>query len=237
MPARIERALCLLDRQLGRFAEAFDLAFAPALLGDAVQLAFRALDLRQRRNFLRRVERTLDHVAPDRDEGTQQGEIVNLLGEITRADDRRTRPGKLGEIGRPADLAHRLVRLEHRPQGHRIGDHILVGHAQDGVVDAAVQRLEIMVRTKLELDILDQPIVDHQRAKERRLCLNIVRQDWGCGHIGTAIDSNYFSHGGTLHQFVQMAASLPKFRWTWLWISIGIARALSQRLAGGRRGG
>ena len=192
MAARIERALGLFDRQLGRLAEALDLAFAAALLGDAVQFALGALDLRQRRDFLRRIERAFDHVAPDRDQRPQQRKIVNLLGEIARADDRRARPGQLGEIGRPADFLHRLVRLEHRAQGDRIGDHVLVAHAQDRIVDPPVQRLEEMVRSKLELDVLDQPVVDHQRAQQRRLRLDIVGQRRGRGRVGGFSDVGGF---------------------------------------------
>ncbi len=194
MPARVQRALGLLDRQLGRFAEALDLALAPALFGDAVEFALGAFDLGERRHLFRRIECALDHVAPDRDQRAEQGEIINLLGEIAGADDRRARSGQLGEIGRATDLAHCVVGLEHRAKCNRVGDHILVGHAEDGVVDAAVQRLEIMVRAKLQLNVLNQPVVDHQRAEQRCLRLDIMRERGGDGRVGGIVESEDFGH-------------------------------------------
>ena len=140
--------------------------------------------------------RALDHVAPDPDQSTKQGQVVNLRGEIARADHRRAGPGQLGEIGRPADLLHRLVRFEDRLQRDRIGDHILVGHAQDRFVDAAMQRLEEMVRLQAQLDVLDQPVVDHQRAKQRRLRFDILGKVLlRCSGLAAFIDSDDFGHG------------------------------------------
>ena len=85
---------------------------AAALFGDLVKLGLGLLDLLERRDFLTGVERALDQVAPDTDERPKQGQIVDLLGEIARADDRRAGAGQLREIGRPADLLHRLVGFE-----------------------------------------------------------------------------------------------------------------------------
>ena len=195
MAAAVERRLGHLEGFLRRIAEALDLAFAAALLGDLVELAFGALDLGQRRDVLGGVERAFDHVAPDPDQGAQQRQVVDLRGEVAGADDRRAGAGQLGEIGRPADLLHRLVALEHRLQRDRVGDHVLVGHPQDGLVDAAVQRLEEMVGSKPDLDVLDQPVVDHQRAEQRRLRLDILGERGGCGRFRPASDSNDFGHG------------------------------------------
>ena len=116
MPAAVERALGLLERFLGRVGEALGAPFRAAFLGDLVELGLGALDLRQRSDLVAGVERALDHVAADPDERAQKREIVDLLGEIARADDRRAAAGQLGEIGRAADLAHRLVALEQGPQ-------------------------------------------------------------------------------------------------------------------------
>jgi hypothetical protein len=58
-----------------------------------------------------------------------------------------------------------------------------------------VQRLEKMVRLQAKLNVLDQPIVDHQRAKQRRFRLDILRERGGCGGLCPAVDSNYFGHG------------------------------------------
>ena len=101
MAAAVERLLGLLERQPGGLAEALDRVGRAALFGDPVELALGPLDLGQRRHFLGGVERALHHIAPDTDEGPQQGQVIDLRGEIARADHRRARAGQLGEIGRP----------------------------------------------------------------------------------------------------------------------------------------
>ena len=111
-------------------------------------------------------------------------QIVDLLGEVAGADDRRARAGQLGEIGGAAQLLHLLVRLEQRPERDRRGDHVAVEQPQDLLVDAPVQRLEEMLGAQLELDVLGQPVVDHQRAEQGRLGLDIVRAGPGLGGRG-----------------------------------------------------
>ena len=54
---------------------------------------------------------------------------------------------------------------------------------------------------KPELDVLDQPVVDHQRAEQRRLRLDILRERRGRGRVGGLVDSEDFGHGGTLTIF------------------------------------
>ena len=174
--AGVERLFGHLDRRGRRLGEGLDAALAAAFLGDPVERRLGILDLALGIDLVGGVERLLDHLAADADQGAQQREIVDLLGEIARADDRRARAGELGEIGRAAELLHLLVRLEHRPQRHRAGDHVAIEQAQDLLVDAAVQRLEEMLGAQLELDVLGQPVVDHQRAEQRRLGLDIVGQ-------------------------------------------------------------
>ena len=115
-PARVERGARGLDDHLGRLGEALDAALLAALFGDAVQRDFGLLDLLLRLDLFRRVERLLDHAAPHRDQRAQQREVVDLVGEIARTDQRRAAAGQLRQIGGPAQLAHADVRLEHRPQ-------------------------------------------------------------------------------------------------------------------------
>ncbi len=72
MPAAVERALGHLDRQLGRFGERLGLAFGAAFFGDLVELGLGPLDLRQRGDFLARIERAFDEVAADADQRAEQ---------------------------------------------------------------------------------------------------------------------------------------------------------------------
>ena len=141
-------------------------ALAAAFLGDPVERRLGRLDLALGIDLLAGVERLLDHLAADADQRAEQRQLVDLLGEVARADDRGAAAGQLGEIGGAAQLLHLLVRLEQRPQGHRRGDHVAVDQPQDLLVDPGVQRLEEMVGAKLELDVLGQPVVDHQRAEQ-----------------------------------------------------------------------
>ncbi len=135
MPARIERALGILDRLGRRLEEALDRALFAALLRHPVERDLGLLDLRLGIDLVGGVHRALDHPAPDADQRAQQREIVDLRGEVARADQRRARAGELRQIGGAAELLHRLVGLEQRAQRHRVGDHVLVDDAQDLRVD------------------------------------------------------------------------------------------------------
>ena len=172
--AGVERLFGHLDGHSGGDREALDRALAAAFLGDPVERRFGLLDLALGLDFLAGVERALDHLAADPDQRAQQRQIVDLVGEVARADDRGAAAGELGEIGRAAELLHLLVGLEQGPQRHRGGDHVAVDEPQDLLVDAAVERLEEMVGAEPELDVLGEPVVDHQRAEQGGLGLDIV---------------------------------------------------------------
>ena len=164
-----------------RHAEGLDRARDLALLGDLVQRELRRLYLRQRSDIGRGIKGARRHVATDADHLAEQRQVVDLLGEVARRDQRAGLLGQLGEVSGAADLLHRLVALEQRLQGDRGGDHVAIRQRQDLLVDAAVQRLVEMLRSKLEHDVLDEPVVDHQRAEQRRLRLQVLGQRGGLG--------------------------------------------------------
>ena len=159
--AGIERLLRHLHGHSRCHREALHRALAAPLLGHAVERRLGIFDLALGIDLVGGVERALDHLPADAHQRAEQRQIVDLLGEIARADDRRARAGKLRQISRAAHLLHLLVRLEQGPQSHRRGDHILVEQPQNLLVDPPVQRLEEMLGAELELDVLGQPIVDH----------------------------------------------------------------------------
>ena len=177
MAAAVERALGHCDGFLGGFGEALGLALGSALLGHLVQLGLGALDLSEGGNVLTRVERAFDQVAANADQGAEQRQIVDLL---RRSPVRRSRPRPIRSIApnRPGPPTSFIASSASNRglQGHRIGDPVAVGHPQDRFVDSAVQRLEEMMRPELELDVLDQPVVDHQRAQQRGLGFDILRK-------------------------------------------------------------
>ncbi len=179
MAARLHRPVGHRDGEVGRLAEGLGRPRHLALLGDLVERELGVLDLLERLDPARRVEGVGRHLAPDADHFAQQREVVDLLGEVARRDQRRRLLGQRREIGGAADRHHLGVGVEQGLQRHRRRRHPPVDHQQDRVIDPAVERLEEMLRPQLELDILDQPVVDHQRAEQRRLGRDIVRQGGG----------------------------------------------------------
>ncbi len=130
-------------------------------------------------NVLTRVERAFDQVAAYADQRAEQGQIVDLSCEVPRSDHSRARSRQLRQICGAANFFYIFVALKQWPQSYRIRDPIGIGHLQDGFVDATMKRLEEVMRLKLELDVLDQPVVDHQCAEQRGLGLDVLRKHLG----------------------------------------------------------
>jgi hypothetical protein len=63
-----------------------------------------------------------------------------------------------------------------------------------------MQRLEEMVRLQPYLDVLDQPVVDHQRAEKRRFRFDILREGRSRTCVGGPVDTEDFGHGAVLRQ-------------------------------------
>jgi hypothetical protein len=194
--AGVERLFGHLHGQAGGLGESLDVALAAAFLGDPVERRLGRLDLALGLDLLAGVERPLDHLAADADKRPEQGQIIDLVGEVAGANDRRAAAGQLSQVSRAAQLLHLLVGLEQRAQRHRAGDHVAVEQAQDLLVDAAVQRLVEMVGPEPELDILGQPVVDHQRAEQRRLRLHVLRKRMRAG-AGRIDDGKHLNHDAT----------------------------------------
>ena len=183
MAARIERAFGDADRLGRRLREALDRAQFHVAARDAIERAFGLLDLGARIDRFARVHRVIDKLPPDRDEFAQQREVENLLGEIARADQTRARSGQLRQIARPANRLHRLVGLEKRFQRHRRDGHVAVEQCHQLLEDPPVQRFEEMHRAERHGQVLGDAVVDQDRADQRRLGLDIVRQ---FAHFGAA---------------------------------------------------
>jgi hypothetical protein len=174
--ARVERLFGHFHGHARRLGEGLHRSLAAAFLSDPVECRFGGFDLALGIDFLAGVERLLDHLAADLDQSAEQGQLVNLLGEVARPDDRRAAPRQLGEIGGAAKLLHLLVRLEQGTERDGARDHVAIDQAQYLLVNAGVERLEEMLPPQLQLDVLGQAIVDHQRAEQGRFRLHILRQ-------------------------------------------------------------
>ena len=176
MAARIERAFGRLQRGQARLAEAFDRPHFGLAARDAVERGFGLFDLRLRIDALAGVERVFDQHPPDAGQFAQQGEIVNLLGKVARADQPGAAAGELREITDPADRLHRLVGFEIGLQRHRRRDAVALDQRHRLLENAAVQRLEEMIGGQRDGQILDDSVVDQNRAEKRGLSLDIARQ-------------------------------------------------------------
>ncbi len=177
--ARALRALGVFERDLGRFVERFDGIGRAAVRRDLEQRLFGLVDLFARVDVLAGIQRLFDHLAPDRHQFAQQGEVVNLSRELARADQPRARSGQLGEIGGAAQLRHPLVLFEHRFQRHWRREHVVLAQRPDRAKDAAMDRFEEMLVLDYLDNVVGQPVVDHHRAQQRGLRLDILGQAGG----------------------------------------------------------
>ena len=159
-----------------RLGESLDRAAHLALLGHAVEGLFRLLDLLQRLHFLRGVGGGRGHVAPHPNQLAQQRQVIDLAGEVAGGEQAGAVLGQLGQIGGAAHFGHGRVAVEQRLHGDGVGRHALVHQHQDTLVDAAVQRFGEMLRPQPAHHVLDQPVVDHQRAQQRGFGLKVLRQ-------------------------------------------------------------
>ena len=170
-------------------------------LGYTIERGFRFLDLFLRIHRLAGIQRAFDEGPPDTDQFAQQRQIVDLVGEVAGTDQAGAVAGQFGQIGRATQCLHRLVRLEIGFQGHRSDHHILVEQLQRLFVDPAVQWLVKMFRPQTDLHIFRDAVVDQQRAKKGRLCLDIARQALSFTLI--ILKTHQFGHGSsfTLNRF------------------------------------
>jgi hypothetical protein len=172
----------------------FDAARFAALLCHAIERHFRCFDLFLRRGGGAGIHGVGGELSTHADQFAQQRQIVNLPGKIARADQRRTRSCELGEIGGAAELPHGLIRIKHRFERDRVRHHVAVCQQQDGIINAAMNGFKKMFGAQRELDILNQPVVDHERAEQRRFRLHIMGQ--GLGDVGLfGNNAQMFSHG------------------------------------------
>ena len=110
------------------------------------------------------------------DQFAQQGEVVDLFGQLAGCQQALTVLRQLGEIGDPAQLFQRLVALEIGLQRHRRRDRIAVEQLVDALVNALVHRFVEMMRLERGIKLLHDLVVDQHRAKECGFRLDIAGQ-------------------------------------------------------------
>ena len=174
--ARLHCRFDQLDGVERGFAEGRRLAPGARAFGDLEQIGLGLRDAVHRGGVLRSVERAFHQPAPDAHQLAQQGEIVDLLGQLARGEQARAIGGELGEIGRAAQFAQRLVRLEIGAQRDRRGGGITLDQGEHAFIDALVERFEEVFGPDGNLQFLDHPVVDQHRAQKRGLGIEIRGQ-------------------------------------------------------------
>ncbi len=173
--------------------EALDAAGLAAFFRNAIERHFGRLDLALGIDSLAGIQRAHHHATTNADQFAEQRQIVDLRSEIARADQRGTAARQLREIAWAAQFLHRRIPFEHRAEGHGIGHHVAIDELQDALRDAPMDRFVEMIRAQLDLNIFAQPVIDHQRAEQRRLGFDIARQFGGVRGFG-GHQSDWFGH-------------------------------------------
>ncbi len=194
----IQRLFRQFHRHAGGLTKAFGAARFAALFGHAIERHFRLFDLLGRQHIFAGIQGAGRHVTPHAHQFAQQGEIIDLLGKITRPQKRGARACQLRQIRRPTQRLHGFIGFKHRLERHGVSDHRPVDQPHDGIVNAAMDRFKEMFGPQFQLNILCHAIVDHQRAQQRGLCLDIMGQ-LHCG-FGIVNQSDRIGHGGTMPQ-------------------------------------
>jgi hypothetical protein len=102
--------------------------------------------LRARVDLLGRVHRPVDQRAAHAHQRAQHRQVIDLLRELPRADQPRAGARQPGEVRRPAQLLHPLVRVEHRAQRDGCRQHVVAAQGPDRRKDAAVHGFKEMRR-------------------------------------------------------------------------------------------
>ncbi len=187
MAATVERAFGNLHGGGRGGQKALDRSALTFPFGYFIERDFGRLYLFAGIDILARIHCIFNQFPANADKLSQQGQVVDLRREIARADQRSAIAGQLRQIARPAQFPERRVLIQHGFERHWIGDHVAVQQLHDRVIDAAMHRLEKMLGLDLELNILRQPVVDHQRAEQ------------GCFRLHIAGEFRRAGFGGIVH--------------------------------------
>ena len=147
--AGIQRLFSQFNRHPRGLAEGFDAALLAPFLRNLVKRDFSLFDLLLRRDGLARVHRAFSHRPANRNKLTQQRQIVDLRGKITRSDKCCPAARQLGKIGGAAKRLHRFISFKLRLERHWIGNHVAIKQQQDRIVNPPMNWLIEMVGAQL----------------------------------------------------------------------------------------
>ena len=173
---RIHRLLRQLQRRDRGVFEGAGVGADVGALGNLVERGLGLLDLLERFDRFRRVERAAHQRAAHRHQFAQQREVVDLLRQLARCEESVTVRGQPREIGRPAERFEMLVTIEIGLERHRARGRPALHHGQHAFHDQAVRGDEEMLWPQGVGQFLVDRIVDQHRAKEGGLGLHVGGQ-------------------------------------------------------------
>ncbi|MND83426.1 hypothetical protein D3C80_752900 [compost metagenome] len=132
-----------------------------------------------------RVGRLLDHLAADADQVATQGQVIDDAGIVGRVGRRGGAVDQVGEVAQTAELMKRRVLLEPLHQNGRFGQQALADVVLDRLEQPLVEGLVHMRAAQAVAQPLEHGVVEHQRAQQRLLRLQVM----GHGRDGDLIVS------------------------------------------------
>ena len=175
-PPRIHRRLDHFQRAERRLAEGLRLAARRRAFGHAVEIGLGHLDLAQRFDLVRRVQRPFHEIAPHAHQFAQQREVIDLVGQFARVQQALAVGRQLRQIGRAPQLLQRLVALEIGLERNRRRHRIAVQQLEHAFIDALVHRLVEMIRHQRRGQFLDHLVVDQHGAQKGRFRFQVGGQ-------------------------------------------------------------
>ncbi|MNU94630.1 hypothetical protein D3C71_846170 [compost metagenome] len=131
------------------------------------------------------VGRLLDHLAADTDEVATQRQVIDDAGVVGGVGRRRGAVDEVGQVAQAAELVEGRVLLEPLHQDGRLGQQALTDVILDRLEQPLMEGLVHMRAAQSVAQPLEHGVVEHQRAQQRLLRLQVV----GHGRDGDLIVS------------------------------------------------
>ena len=165
-----------LDRVDDGAAEGLEAAVDLALLAELVERLLGLDDLVLGLAVDLDARRLLGDVLADHDQLAADGEVVDELGVVAGGEERDRGAGEADEVGGAAELLEAGVLLEEGLDGDRGGQRVAADALGGDLEDAGVHRVEEVRRLHDAGDPVVDVVVDEERAEQRLLGLDVVRQ-------------------------------------------------------------
>ncbi|MNQ76957.1 hypothetical protein D3C85_918090 [compost metagenome] len=120
------------------------------------------------------VGRLLDHLAADTDQVATQGKVIDDAGVVGGVGRRRSAVDEVGQVAQATELVEGRVLLEPLHQDGRLGQQALTDVILDRLEQPLMEGLVHMRAAQSVAQPLEHGVVEHQRAQQRLLRLQVV---------------------------------------------------------------